>query len=87
MQSIAPYVVEALAEYRRDINIVLTRAVRQLFAIALADYEKVQRIIMENAFVCPLAFQVELVAMNKRVRDYKPNLLGKPKYDDVWLAS
>jgi peptide/nickel transport system substrate-binding protein len=52
-----------------------------------AAFEKVQRIIMENAFVCPLAFQFELVAMNKRVQGYKPNLLGKPKYDDVWLES
>jgi len=50
-------------------------------------FENVQRIVMENAFVCPLAFQFELVAMNKRVQGYKPNLLGKPKYDDVWLES
>ena len=39
---------------------------------------------MENAFVAPLAFQV---AMNKKVQGYRPNLLGKPKYDDVWLES
>jgi peptide/nickel transport system permease protein/peptide/nickel transport system substrate-binding protein len=25
--------------------------------------------------------------MNKKVQGYKPNLLGKPKYDDVWLES
>lgn len=50
-------------------------------------FEKVQRIVMENAFVCPLAFQFELVAMNKRVQGYRPSLLGKPKYDDVWLES
>ena len=50
-------------------------------------FAKVQRIVMENSFVCPLAFQFELVAMNKRVQGYKPNLLGKPKYDDVWLES
>lgn len=50
-------------------------------------FAKVQRIVMENAFVCPLAFQFELVAMNKRVQGYRPNLLGKPKYDDVWLES
>jgi peptide/nickel transport system permease protein/peptide/nickel transport system substrate-binding protein len=23
--------------------------------------------------------------MNKKVQGYRPNLLGKPKYDDVWL--
>ena len=38
-------------------------------------------------FVAPLAFQFELVAMNKKAQGYKPNLLGKPKYDDVWLES
>ena len=50
-------------------------------------FERVQRIVMENAFVCPLAFQYELVAMNKKVQGYRTNLLGKPKYDDVWLES
>jgi peptide/nickel transport system substrate-binding protein len=50
-------------------------------------FATVQRLVMENAFVAPLAFQFELVAMNKRVQGYKPNLLGKPKYDDVWLES
>src|SRR5882724_10683188 len=50
-------------------------------------FATVQRLVMENAFVLPLAFQFELVAMNKRVQGYRPNLLGKPKYDDVWLES
>jgi peptide/nickel transport system substrate-binding protein len=50
-------------------------------------FQRVQRIVMENALVCPLAFQFELVAMNKKVQGYKTNLLGKPKYDDVWLES
>ncbi len=48
-------------------------------------FAKVQRVVMENALVIPLAFQYELVAMNKRVQGYRTNLLGKPKYDDVWL--
>jgi peptide/nickel transport system substrate-binding protein len=50
-------------------------------------FATVQRIVMENALVVPLAFQFELVAMNKKVQGYRPNLLGKPKYDDVWLES
>jgi peptide/nickel transport system substrate-binding protein len=50
-------------------------------------FSTVQRLVMENAFVAPLAFQYELVAMNKRVQGYRPNLLGKPKYEDVWLES
>ena len=43
VQSIGPYIVEALAAYRRDINLVLSRAVRQLFAIALSEYERTLR--------------------------------------------
>jgi peptide/nickel transport system substrate-binding protein len=50
-------------------------------------FATVQRLVMENAFVAPLAFQYELVAMNKHVQGYRPNLLGKPKFDDVWLES
>jgi peptide/nickel transport system permease protein/peptide/nickel transport system substrate-binding protein len=50
-------------------------------------FATVQRLVMEHALVVPLAFQYELVAMNKRVQGYRPNLLGKPKYDDVWLES
>jgi len=50
-------------------------------------FSTVQRLVMENALVVPLAFQFELVAMNKKVQGYRPNLLGKPKYDDVWLES
>ncbi len=50
-------------------------------------FATVQRLVMENALVTPLAFQFELVAMNKKVQGYRPNLLGKPKYDDVWLES
>jgi len=57
-----------------------TEVRRKAFAV-------VQKLVMENAFVAPLAFQYELVAMNKRVQGYRPNLLGKPKYDDVWLES
>jgi ATP-dependent helicase/nuclease subunit A len=43
VQSIGPYIVEAQHEYRRDINFVLARAVRRLFAVALDEYEKTLR--------------------------------------------
>ncbi|MFT4097902.1 MAG: ABC transporter substrate-binding protein [Rhodoblastus sp.] len=48
-------------------------------------FAKVQRIVMENALVCPLAFQFELDAHAAKVKGYRPNLLGKPKYEGVWL--
>ncbi len=56
-------------------------------AVRSKSFAIVQRLVMENAFVAPLAFQFELVAMNKKVQGYRPSLLGKPKYDDVWLES
>jgi peptide/nickel transport system permease protein/peptide/nickel transport system substrate-binding protein len=48
-------------------------------------FAKIQRIAMEQALVAPLAFQFELDALSERTKGYKPNLLGKPKFEDVWL--
>ena len=48
-------------------------------------FAKVQRLVMENALVCPLAFQFELDAHAAKVKGYQPNLLGKPKYEGIWL--
>jgi peptide/nickel transport system permease protein/peptide/nickel transport system substrate-binding protein len=50
-------------------------------------FSKIQHIVMEQALVAPLAFRAELVASVQQVKGFKPNLLGKPKFDDVWLAS
>jgi len=46
---------------------------------------QLQRNVMEQALVAPLAFQYELVAASQKVKGYKPNLLGKPKYEFVSL--
>ena len=43
VQCVGPYIVQALTEYGRDINVVLARAVRQLLAIALGEFEKTLR--------------------------------------------
>ena len=66
---------EALKETRLSENIEERRKA----------FSKVQRLVMENALVCPIAFQFELDALSPRVKGFKPNLLGKPKYDGVWL--
>ncbi len=68
-----------------DDAIKASRATEDL-AIRKRELAKVQRIVMEHALVVPLAFQFELNAMNKKVMGYQPNLLGKPKYENVWLA-
>ena len=46
---------------------------------------QLQRIVMEQALVAPLAFQYELVAASQKVKGYKANLLGKPKYEFISL--
>lgn len=40
VQAVGPYLGQALHDYRRDINVVLARAVRQLFAVSLREYER-----------------------------------------------
>ncbi|HLS55206.1 MAG TPA: ABC transporter substrate-binding protein [Zeimonas sp.] len=48
---------------------------------------KIQRIVHEHALYVPLALQPELDAMSQRVKGFKPNLLGKPRFHGVWLAA
>jgi len=47
---------------------------------------KIQRILVEGAFSAPLAFQFEIAATGARVKGFRPNLLGKPKFNDVSLG-
>lgn len=46
----------------------------------------VQRIVVDLALVVPLFFQHELVAYTDKVHGYEPNLLGKPKFENVSLG-
>jgi ABC-type transport system substrate-binding protein len=50
-----------------------------------AALAKVQRLVMENALVAPLAFRQSIVASTDKVRGYRNNLLGKPKFNGVSL--
>jgi peptide/nickel transport system substrate-binding protein len=52
-----------------------------------AAFAKVQKIVCEAALVVPLLFQLELDAVGSKVKGYRPNLLGKPRFDGVWLES
>ncbi|MFN5511472.1 MAG: peptide ABC transporter, partial [Burkholderiales bacterium] len=49
-------------------------------------FSRLQRIVMEQALVAPLAFTLEFNAIHKKVQGYKPNLLGKPKYEFLSMA-
>lgn len=50
-------------------------------------FAKIQQITMGNALSAPIAFQYELDALSSKVKGYKPDLLGKPKYENISLAS
>jgi peptide/nickel transport system permease protein/peptide/nickel transport system substrate-binding protein len=44
-----------------------------------------QKQVLEQALSVPLLFQFELDAHNTKVKGFKPNLLGKPRFDGVWF--
>ncbi|MFC0284123.1 ABC transporter substrate-binding protein [Camelimonas abortus] len=51
-----------------------------------AVFDRIQQITMGEALSVPLAFQYELDALSPKVRGYRPDLLGKPKFEFVWLG-
>lgn len=72
---VSPELTEAIAASRKSEDL---EGRREAFI-------KVQRLVMENALFAPLAFQYELDAFSNKVKGYKPNLLGKPKFEEVYL--
>lgn len=50
------------------------------------ELAKVQKIVTDLALAVPLFFQFELVAHSDKVKGYEPNLLGKPKFENVSLG-
>lgn len=49
-------------------------------------FAKIQKITVETALSAPLAFQFELDALSGKVKGFKPNLLGKPKFENISLG-
>lgn len=48
---------------------------------------RVQRIACEQAVFVPLAFDVNIAAMNKSLTGFQPNLMGRPRYERVGPAA
>ncbi|MFI4981085.1 MAG: ABC transporter substrate-binding protein, partial [Nevskiales bacterium] len=48
-------------------------------------FARVQKLVVDNALFCPLVFDPEIDAYGPRVRNFRPNLLGKPKFEEVGL--
>lgn len=51
-----------------------------------AVFSKLQRFVMEQALSVPIAFQYELDAIAERAKGYQPNLIGKPKLENMHIA-
>jgi peptide/nickel transport system permease protein/peptide/nickel transport system substrate-binding protein len=73
----APELVEAMAACRTTFDLEGRKK-----AIG-----RVLKIVSDNALYVPLLLQPELDAMLPKVRGYKPNMLGKPRFEDVYFAS
>ena len=50
-------------------------------------FAKLQRIVAEQSLFVPIVVQYDLQAMTDKVEGYQPNLLGKPKFEKVWLKA
>ena len=50
------------------------------------DSEARFRLVAENALHCPLVFDPEIDAHLSTVKGFRPNLLGKPKFEEVSLS-
>ena len=52
-----------------------------------AAFAKLERLVLENALSVSLFFAPEIDVISKRVKGYVPNVLGKPKFNDVYLEA
>ena len=48
---------------------------------------RAQRLERELALCVPLAFESEVVVHGPKVKGYSSNLIGKPRFDGVYLES
>jgi peptide/nickel transport system permease protein/peptide/nickel transport system substrate-binding protein len=73
---VSPEVSALLVESRQKSSLEERRAV----------FSKLQRLVMEGAYSAPLGFQFEVAAAGPKIKGFKPNLLGKPKFTDISQA-
>jgi peptide/nickel transport system permease protein/peptide/nickel transport system substrate-binding protein len=68
----------------------LTQAITDTRSTAAPLQRKValdhaQQIVHDEALVVPLNFESQIIAHSKRVQGFVPNLLGKQRFDDVFI--
>ncbi|MCX7361819.1 MAG: ABC transporter substrate-binding protein [Alphaproteobacteria bacterium] len=74
-QEASPEVTAALAASRASADI---EDRKKAFSV-------LQRLVLEQALSVPLLFQFELDAHHTKVKGFTSNLLGKPRFDGVWI--
>jgi peptide/nickel transport system permease protein/peptide/nickel transport system substrate-binding protein len=52
-----------------------------------AAFVKLQKIVSDNALCVPITVQHSVTAFSKKVEGYRPNLTGKPKFEDIHMKS
>lgn len=72
-----PGLAEALLATRESSDLIARQAA----------FARLERMVSENALVVPLLFQFEMDAHSKKVKSYRPNLLGKPRFENVSLET
>lgn len=75
-----------------DHSAELTRAIRDSrsssdIAVRKEAFVRAQRLERELALCVPLAFESEVVVYGPKVKGYSSNLIGKPRFDGVYLES
>ncbi len=73
---VSPELTELLAKSRESEDMAVRKEI----------FSRLQRVVMEQALVVPIAFDAEMTAVTKKVIGYQSNLIGKPKYEFVSLA-
>lgn len=66
----------------------LMKAIEDTRSVAGAEQRKAtidaaQQLVFDEALYAPLNFEAQVYAHSKKVQGYVPNLLGKPRFDDV----
>jgi peptide/nickel transport system permease protein/peptide/nickel transport system substrate-binding protein len=50
-------------------------------------FAPLQKLVLDQALALPIMFDPDIVAFSKKVKGFVPNLLGKARFDDVYLDS
>jgi peptide/nickel transport system permease protein/peptide/nickel transport system substrate-binding protein len=68
----------------------LTKAIRDTRSstdvnVRKEAFSRAARLEREMAMSLPLVFESEVVVHHKKVKGYVSNLIGKPRFDGVWI--